>query len=274
MQISGKYAYAGQKGVFLTDMTESFESELTRSTREVFLEGVHDGMPIALGYFVVSFTLGIAARNAGLDPLQGFLASLFNNASAGEYAGFTVIASDAPYLEIILITLVANARYMLMSCALSQKFQPGTSIWHRIFVGFDVTDEIFGITIARKGPLNPYYNYGAMALALPGWAVGTSLGVVAGNILPPAVVSALSVALYGMFLWVIIPPARKNRIVGALVLASFVLSYLASILPGLSALSAGTRTIILTVLIAGIGAALFPVPEHCQQQEGDDDHAA
>ena len=212
------------------------------SRRTLFLEGFHDGIPIALGYFVVSFTLGIAAKAAGLSPFQGFLASFFNNASAGEYAGFTVIASDAPYLEIILITLVANARYMLMSCALSQKFQPGTSIWHRIFVGFDVTDEIFGITIARKGPLNPYYNYGAMALALPGWAVGTALGVVAGNILPPAVVSALSVALYGMFLWVIIPPARKNRIVGALVLASFALSYLASILPGLAALSAGTRT--------------------------------
>ena len=175
MQISGKYAYAGQKGVFLTDMTESFESELTRSTREVFLEGVHDGMPIALGYFVVSFTLGIAARNAGLDPLQGFLASLFNNASAGEYAGFTVIASDAPYLEIILITLVANARYMLMSCALSQKFQPGTSIWHRIFVGFDVTDEIFGIRLLARvrsipttttGPWQSRYRAGPSARLL------------------------------------------------------------------------------------------------------------
>lgn len=247
------------------------------SRRTLFLEGFHDGIPIALGYFVVSFTLGIAARNAGLDPLQGFLASFFNNASAGEYAGFTVIEADAPYLEIVLITLVANARYMLMSCALSQKFQPGTSIWHRIFVGFDVTDEIFGITIARKGPLNPYYNYGAMALALPGWAVGTSLGVVAGNILPPAVVSALSVALYGMFLWVIIPPAKKNRIVGGLVLASFALSYLASILPGIASCSSGTRTIILTVLIAGIGAALFPIREPQGQdgsQEGDDRHAA
>lgn len=252
-------------------MTESFEPDLTRSTRQVFLEGVHDGTPIALGYFVVSFTLGIAARNAGLDPLQGFLASFFNNASAGEYAGFTVIAADAPYLEIILITLVANARYMLMSCALSQKFPAGTSIWHRIFVGFDVTDEIFGITIARKGLLNPYYNYGAMALALPGWAVGTALGVVAGNILPPSVVSALSVALYGMFLWVIIPPAKKNRIVGALVLASFALSYIASIVPVLSGFSSGTRTIILTVLIAGIGAALFPIPEKQGQQKGEND---
>ena len=252
-------------------MTESFEPDLTRSTRQVFLEGVHDGTPIALGYFVVSFTLGIAARNAGLDPLQGFLASFFNNASAGEYAGFTVIAADAPYLEIILITLVANARYMLMSCALSQKFPAGTSIWHRIFVGFDVTDEIFGITIARKGLLNPYYNYGAMALALPGWAVGTALGVVAGNILPPSVVSALSVALYGMFLWVIIPPAKKNRIVGALVLASFALSYIASIAPMLSDFSSGTRTIILTILIAGIGATLFPIPEKQGQQKGEND---
>ena len=116
-----------------------------------------------------------------------------------------------------------------------------------------------------------------MALALPGWAVGTSLGVVAGNILPPAVVSALSVALYGMFLWVIIPPAKKNRIVGGLVLASFALSYLASVLSWLSALSSGTRTIILTVLIAGIGAALFPIREPQGQdgsQEGDDRHAA
>ena len=247
------------------------------SRRTLFLEGFHDGIPIALGYFVVSFTLGIAAKAAGLSPFQGFLASFFNNASAGEYAAFTLIAAKASYLELAIMTLVANARYMLMSCALSQKFQPGTSIWHRIFVGFDVTDEIFGITIARKGPLNPYYNYGAMALALPGWAVGTSLGVVAGNILPPAVVSALSVALYGMFLWVIIPPAKKNRIVGGLVLASFALSYLASILPGIASCSSGTRTIILTVLIAGIGAALFPIREPQGQdgsQEGDDRHAA
>ncbi|MFV0636589.1 AzlC family ABC transporter permease [Mitsuokella sp. WILCCON 0060] len=248
-------------------MTESFEPTLTKTTRQVFFEGVHDGTPIALGYFVVSFTLGIAARNAGLDPLQGFLASFFNNASAGEYAGFTVIAADAPYLEIILITLVANARYMLMSCALSQKFPAGTSIWHRIFVGFDVTDEIFGITIARKGPLNPYYNYGAMALALPGWAVGTALGVVAGNILPPSVVSALSVALYGMFLWVIIPPAKKNRIVGGLVLVSFALSYLASVMPMFSTLSGGTRTIILTIVIAGLGAAFFPIPEKADSDD-------
>lgn len=233
----------------------------TSPRREAFIDGVRDGSPIALGYFVVSFTLGIAARNAGLTPFEGFLASFFNNASAGEYAAFTIIAADAPYLELALMTLVANARYLLMSCVVSQKFAPDTNILHRILVGFDITDEIFGITIARKGPLNPYYNYGAMSLALPGWSVGTALGVMAGNLLPVAAVSALSVALFGMFIWVIIPPARDNRIIGALVAISFIASFACTYLPLLGELSGGTRTIILTVVIATLGAILHPVKE-------------
>ena len=249
-------------------------SDLLPSRRDVFFEGIHDGMPIALGYFVVSFTLGIAARNAGLTPFQGFLASLFNNASAGEYAAFTVIAADAPYLELAIMTLIANARYMLMSCVASQKFAPDTPLIHRILVGFDITDEIFGITIARKGPLNPYYNYGAMSVAMPGWSIGTALGVIAGNLLPVQAVSALSVALFGMFLWVIIPPARDNRVIGALVLASFAASFLSAHTPGLMELSAGTRTILLTLALAAIGAAFFPVKDPSADREEDESHAA
>ena len=237
------------------------ETTLAPSRREVYLAGVHDGIPIALGYFVVSFALGIAAKNAGLSPLEGFIASFFNNASAGEYAAFTVIASDAPYLTMALITLVANARYMLMSCVLSQRCPRDLPLIHRVLVGFDVTDEIFGITIARKGLLNPFYNYGAMTVALPGWSIGTALGVFAGNILPAAVVSALSVALFGMFLWIIVPPARDNHVVGALVIISFILSFLAELTPVIADFSAGTRTIILTVAIASIGAIAAPIRE-------------
>ena len=224
------------------------------------MEGFRDGTPIGLGYFVVAFTLGIVAKYVGLNPLQGFIISLLNNASAGEYAAFTVIGSDAPYFEIALITLVANARYVLMSTVLSQKFSPDTPFYHRIFVGFDVTDEIFGITIARGGRwLNPFYNYGAMLTALPGWSLGTACGIVAGNILPLSAVSALSVALYGMFLAVIIPPARKDKIIGGAVVVSFLMSLLAeSFFPEVSA---GNRTIILTVLIAGAAAILYPVQE-------------
>ncbi len=230
------------------------------SNRQALVDGFRDGIPIGLVYFVVSFTLGITAKHAGLNPFQGFLTSFFNNASAGEYAGFIVIAADASYWEIALITLVANARYMLMSTVLSQKFSPDTPFYHRIFVGFDVTDEIFGISVAREGKLNPFYNYGAMLTALPGWSVGTALGIFAGNILPPSAVSALGVALYGMFLAIIIPPAKKDKIIGAAVAVSFAASFAAEKFFPL--ISAGTRTIILTILIAGIVAIIYPVKEN------------
>ncbi|MBR4903958.1 MAG: AzlC family ABC transporter permease [Selenomonadaceae bacterium] len=233
---------------------------MTNENRQALMEGFRDGTPIGLGYFVVGFTLGIAAKNVGLNPLQGFIISLLNNASAGEYAAFMVIGTDAPYFEIALMTLVANARYVLMSTVLSQKFSPETPFYHRIFVGFDVTDEIFGISVARGGRwLNPFYNYGAMLTALPGWSIGTALGIVAGNILPMSAVSALSVALYGMFLAVIIPPARKDKIIGVAVVVSFFMSFLAS--EFFPEVSAGNRTIILTILIAGAAAILFPVHE-------------
>ena len=231
------------------------------SHNKVMKEGFRDGIPIGLGYLAVSFSLGVAARNAGLSAFQGFLVSLLNNASAGEYAGFTVIAANGAYFEIFLMTLIANARYLLMSCALSQKFSPDTPLIHRIFVGYDVTDEIFGITIARPGMLDPFYSYGAILSAAPAWAGGTALGVIAGNLLPARAVSALSVALFGMFLAVIIPPARKNRIIALFVLVSFAASFAATYLPLISQLSGGTRTIILTVLISAIAAILFPVNE-------------
>lgn len=228
-------------------------------SRRVLCDGIRDGLPIALGYFAVSFSLGIAARNAGLTPIQGFFASLFNNASAGEYAAFSLIAAHATYLEIAIITLIANARYLLMSCALAQKCAPGMPFFHRLFIAYDVTDELFGIAIARPGFLNPFYTYGAIIVAAPAWAFGTSFGIMAGNALPKNIVSALSVALYGMFLAIIIPPAKKNKIVAVLVVISFALSYICAYTTVISKLSDGTRTIILTVLISGVAAILFPV---------------
>lgn len=235
--------------------------------KSVLLEGIRDGVPIALGYFAVSFSLGIAARRAGFSPFQGFLASLLNNASAGEYAAFALITTGASYLQVAIITLIANARYLLMSCALAQKFTSDTPFIHRLIIGYDVTDELFGITIARKGPLNPWYTYGAILLAAPAWASGTALGIIAGNLLPLRAVSALSVALYGMFLAIIIPPARKSKIVAALVAISFFLSFICNYLPGIASLSDGTRTILLTVLISAAAAILFPVKQEAEHDE-------
>lgn len=233
----------------------------TMNNKQIFKEGMRDGLPIGLGYFAVSFSLGITARNIGLTPFQGFLVSLLNNASAGEYAGFTVMAADAAYIEIIFITFITNIRYLLMSCALSQRFSPDTPFIHRFFIGYDVTDELFGITIGRKGYLNPCYTYGAMLLAIPGWSIGTAIGVMAGNILPTRIVGALSVALFGMFIAIIIPPAKKNKVIAGLVMISFVASFCFSRLPVLSDLSEGTRTIILTILISALAAIFFPVKQ-------------
>lgn len=241
--------------------------------KTAFFEGFRDGIPIGLGYFAVSFSLGILARNAGLNAIQGFFASFFCLASAGEYALFTSIQSAVTFLEIAIITLVVNARYLLMSCSLSQKFSSNTGLVHRLLVGFGVTDEIFGISFGRPGLLNPFYNYGAIAVAASLWSFGTSLGIIAGNFLPVRFVSALSVALYGMFLAIIIPPARKNLTIALAIIVSFVASYISSMLPLVRELSGGTRTIILTVIIAAVCALVKPLPvdaeESCQEDSDE-----
>lgn len=223
-----------------------------------YLQGVRDGVPIGLGYFAVSFSLGILAKNVGLTPVQAAVMSLLNNASAGEYMGLTVMAAGAAYWEMAVATLITNARYLLMSCAMSQRMDPAAPFRHRLIMAFDITDELFGITIARPGYLSPWYMYGGMTPSIPGWMIGTALGTLAGSVLPLRVVSAFSVALYGMFIAIFIPPARKDKVIAVLVGLAFAASWLFSWLPVVSALSDGTRTIILTVVLSAGAAALFP----------------
>lgn len=227
--------------------------------------GIRDGIPIAAGYLAVSFSLGIAAKNAGFTPVQSLIASLLCNASAGEYAGFTAVAASASYIELALLMFIANARYLLMSCAMSQRISEETPFWHRFLLSFYITDEFFGISMSRPGYLNPYYIYGAVLVAAPAWAAGTALGTIAGNLLPVRAVSALSVALYGMFLAIIIPPSRENKVIGIIVAVCFAASLAASLLPVVSELSDGTRIIILTVIIASAAAVIAPVKQETEK---------
>ena len=237
------------------------------TNRQAFLRGMKAGVPIALGYFAVSFSLGIAAKSVGLTPFQGFLASLLNSASAGEYALFSLIGAGASLIELFFVTLVANGRYLLMSCALGQKFSEDTPLIHRIGVGFYITDEIFSLSITTPGKLNPFLNYGAIAVAVPAWSVGTALGVIAGNILPASLVSALSVALYGMFIACFLPPAKQNRILLCAIPCCFFLSYIAFRMPVIGDLSEGTRAVILTVVIATILAVAFPLKDEAEEAD-------
>ncbi len=226
-----------------------------------FLRGLRDGIPIGLGYYAVAFSLGILARKAGLLWWMGAISSFLTRASAGEYGVYTLVAVGASYAEVVGISLVANLRYLLMSTALTQKFHPRTPLLQRLMVAFCVTDEVFGISIAYPGYLAPSYTFGAMLISTTLWSAGTASGIIAGDILPLSIVSALSVALYGMFIAIIIPPSRHNRAILWAVIASFILSGLCSIAPWVSQWSSGTRTILLTILISSVIALLCPVPE-------------
>ena len=238
-----------------------------RERRLWFVRGIRDGIPIALGYFAVSFALGIKANAAGISVLEAALMSALNLTSAGEAAAIALIAAGTTYVELAVTQLVINIRYLLMSCSLSQKIAPDAPFFHRLLIGFGVTDEIFGISVATEGKLSPFYSYGAIAVAAPGWTLGTLLGAWLGNVLPTRAASALGVALYAMFLAIILPPARKSRVIAGLVAVSMAASALFTLLAerfAWTAMTEGFRIIILTVVISAVAALLFPVKEEAE----------
>ena len=226
-----------------------------------FKSGAADGIPIGVGYLAVSFTFGIMAGSAGLSIFDATLLSLMNVTSAGQFAGLGVIQAGASFAEMALTQLIVNLRYSLMSCSLSQKLSPETPFFHRFFMSYGVTDEIFGVSVCKPGFLSPWYFYGLISTAVPGWTLGTLLGAVSGSLLPERLLNALNVALYGMFLAVILPPARKNKVLMGIILVSMAAGLFFTAVPLFSGISSGFRIIILTVLIAGGAAALFPVKE-------------
>lgn len=229
------------------------------SNKSVFLRGMRDGIPIALGYYAVAFSLGIIAKKAGLTALVGFVGSLLTRASAGEYGVYSLVVIQAAYAEVVAMCIVTNLRYLLMTTALAQKFPATMPFHHKFLTATCLTDEIFGISIAYGDRLNPWYTYGATATAAPAWALGCMSGIIAGGILPAFIVEALGVALYGMFIAIIIPPAKQDKAVAISIIVSFLLSYGASIAPLVSDISSGMRTIILTIVISAAAALLAPI---------------
>lgn len=246
------------------------EGDEVKQNKLWFVKGLRDGIPIALGYLAVAFTLGIAARNVGLTAFQAAFMSITNVTSAGEFAALGLIASGAAYVEMAVMQLIINLRYCLMSCTLSQKLDSKLPFIHRLFVAYGVTDEIFGISASVDGKLNPFYSYGAICVAVPGWTLGTYLGVVLGNVMPDRILSAMSVALYGMFIAIIIPPSRKDKVIAGLIVISMAASSLFTYIPVLRDISAGFRIIILTVVIAGVAAILFPVKSECEPKNQEE----
>lgn len=234
---------------------------MTSESSQWYFRGMRNAVPIGLGYFAVSFTLGIAAKKTGLTAIQAALMSAAMHASAGQFAAYGLIGAGAGVMEMVVTEFVINLRYLLMSGALSQKVRQDKSCIHRFFMAFCVTDEIFGISMAVPEKLHPAYMYGAMSVASPGWILGTFFGALMGMVMPGRVLSAMNVALYGMFLAVVVPPAKKSKIIAGAVLISMAVSGCFQLIPGARNLSSGFQIILLTVMIAGIFAVLFPVEE-------------
>ena len=223
--------------------------------------GVRRGMPVGVGYLSVSFGFGTLAASQGIRVLDAFLISATNVTSAGQFAGLTLVVAGAGLWEVILTQLIINSRYALMSLALSQRMGEKIGLIPRLLAAFMNTDEIFALAMSRKEPLTVPYLLGLGLLPFLGWTAGTVLGALAGSVLPEAIRTALGVMLYGMFIAIVIPPAKKERPVLAAVLIALVCSCLLDWVPVFEKVSAGIGIVICTVLAAGICAALFPISE-------------
>ena len=235
--------------------------------KQFFMAGMRDGMPICFGYFAVSFAFGIQAAGIGLTVLESAVLSAANVTSAGQFAALGIIAAGASYIELAFTQLIINLRYFLMSCALSQRLSPGLSLLHRLGIAYGVTDEIFAVSAGQPYPLSPFYNYGLISVAIPGWILGTVMGAAAGNILPQVLTNALGVALYGMFVAIVVPPAKKNKVVAGAALAAMLLSTAFTFAPLLREISSGFRIILITVAVSAAAAFLFPVEDENAEQE-------
>lgn len=237
------------------------------STHSEYFKGFRDGLPIGLGYLSVSFAFGITAVKMGIPVIAAILISMTCVTSAGQVAGITAIASGGGFIEIALAQLIINLRYSLMSLSLSQKLCWKYSLFHRLTTSFGVTDEVFAVASARTEKVTPPYMYGLITLPYIMWSAGTALGALLGGILPDFVTSALGIAIYGMFIAIVVPPARRFKGVLVVALMAAALSCAFKFLPFLDFLG-GFSVIICTVIAAAAGALIFPRP--VEDGEADD----
>ena len=223
--------------------------------------GVRTGLPVGMGYFSVSFGFGAMAAVQGIRALDATLISLSNLTSAGQFAGLTLIVAGATLWEMVLTQLVINSRYALMSLALSQRMGQKIGFLPRLLIAFFNTDEIFALAMARKEPLSVPFMVGLGTLPILGWTGGTLFGALAGSVLPGNIRAALGVMLYGMFIAIVVPPAKQEKPVLITAVLALVLSCLFAWMPQLQEVSAGISIVICTVAAAAIAAALFPVAD-------------
>ena len=229
--------------------------------KQEFLEGIRDGIPICLGYFSVSMAFGLTAVLSGIPIWAAVVISLTNLTSAGQFAGMNLIAAQGALVEIGLTTLIINIRYFLMSISVSQKVDQKMTMKERMAVAFGITDEIFAVSMQRNHELTMAYMAGLILTPVLGWTGGTLVGAVATSLMPPVLSNAFGIALYGMFIAIIVPPAKEQKNVLFAVVLAIAASVTCAYIPGVKNLSGGWTIILITLLVGAVAAWLFPVEE-------------
>ena len=224
-----------------------------------FKKGLKDGLPIAIGYFSVSFAFGIFAIENGLTVFQAVIISLLNLTSAGQLAAVPIIAGGGTFLELALSQLVINSRYSLMSVSLSQKLSKRVKLPQKLLIAYGNTDEIFAVSVSNKGDVGTKYMLGIILLPVIGWTSGTFLGGFVGNILPPMVTAALGVAIYGMFVAIVMPVAKKEKMTALCVLLAIAISCAFRYIPLLKSVPSGFTVIICAVVASALFAIIAPI---------------
>lgn len=226
-----------------------------------FIKGVIDGLPICFGYLSVAFAFGIFAVGNGFSVLEALFISMANVTSAGQQAAIPIIAAGGSFIELAVAQLVINARYALMSVSLSQKLDGNVRLFDRFLISFVNTDEVFAVASGKEGLVGRNYLYGLILTPYLGWSLGTLLGAGAGNILPTAIVSALGIAIYGMFVAIVVPETKKSRATAFCVLTAVALSCAFEYIPFLNLVPSGFAIIICAVLASAIFAFAAPIGE-------------
>ena len=233
--------------------------------KEQFIKGIKAGLPIGLGYLSVSFTFGIMSVSAGLHPWQALLISMLNLTSAGQLAGINIMIHPMQYFQMFISQLTINIRYSFMSVSLAQKTDESFKMKDRWFLGAFVTDEIFGVAVT-KDAVNKHFFSGLTVLPYIGWALGTLLGALLGNVLPDILLNSLNLALYAMFIAIVIPEAKKSVAITVVSLTAIALSCLFYFVPTLSNLSSGITISICAIAATLVGAIFFPIKDEPQKR--------
>lgn len=240
------------------------------SWKREFRCGFQNGLPIGLGYLPVSFTFGFIAVSGGLPVWVAVLISFTNLTSAGQFAGTNLILAGAGYFEVALTTFVINIRYMLMSLSLSQKLEKKTGTLKRMLLSFGITDESFVVASLYPEKITAPFMFGLMSMPILGWNLGTLLGGCISTVLPQALQNAMGIALYAMFIALIIPASKASKQVLYIIILAVAATCILKYVPVFQMISSGFRVIIATVLAAGMGAFLFPKDEEKEEAAIED----